>query len=116
MAELDADNPEHFAQAADVYVQQAGELTGKANQARRGTSVQTGGITGREDLVRDLNNAFVMVGDKMEQDSQGIQAYASATRRVGDLYQSQLDVSTQLLGTVLNDADRFDKTTQPGGI
>jgi hypothetical protein len=115
MSDLDAEDVELFHATAGTYGGLAGDLSTAATDARRPSPLTPGGIYGRTPAANDLTKALMMVGDKLDVASQGVTAYSGATTRVGTLYQNHSDLSTQLLGSVINANGRADQATEPGG-
>lgn len=115
MSDLNADDPEMFFATAGTLQGLAGDLSTAATDARRPSPLNPGGIYGRTPAANDLTKALMMVGDKLDVGSQGITAYSGVTTRVGTLYENHREVSTQLLGSVINTNGRADQATEPGG-
>ena len=103
MADLDSDNPDDFETTAGSYRRQSGELGTAGAEMGQPGPVTPGVFTGRTQMANDINTALTTAGQKMTEAAQGVGAYGSVSSQVGKLYKRHRELSTQVLGGVIND-------------
>jgi hypothetical protein len=115
MSDLDMQDIQMFFATAGSYRGQSGDLSGTAATMREPSPVTPGPFIGRTELAAALNEAHDIAGAVIDRMAQGVGAYAGATDQIGNEYRNTKELSTELLGSVLNSYDRVDRATDPGG-
>lgn len=104
-----------FDQTAKQHGTQAGQLQTAATEMGRPSPVTAGAFIGREQMATGLNDAHIAAGTAMGTAAEGIGAYANALSSIYTQTSATHQLTTALLGSILNAADRADQAT-PGGI
>jgi hypothetical protein len=114
-ADLDIQQILMFDQTSKQHRTQAGQLQTAASEMGQPSPVTAGPFIGREQMATALNEAHITAGNNMATAADGVGAYSNALESIYTQTSATHQLTTELLGSVLNTADRADQAT-PGGI
>ena len=112
-ADLNAHDLAMFQPTASSYRRQAGELQTAATTIREPLP-GLAGIRGTAEMIVAFNTAFTTAGEVIDQGDKGLNAYAGATDSIGNEYINTHQLSTEVLGSILNSNDRAAHATDAG--
>jgi hypothetical protein len=97
---------ELFGECAAQYRDLSTMLRTDAEPMTSASALFGAGLNGREPMAKAMHEARVRIGTEMEYAGGGIGGYASVTEQVRQAYADTLNVTSQIMGTMLNDAGR----------
>jgi hypothetical protein len=103
-----------FGATADQHRQQGAQLQGAADTMSQPSPVVAGGITGRTKMANLLNEAHTMAGTKMTTAVQGFGAYSGTLTAIGEESRRTSELTTEILGSIINSYERADEATPAG--
>jgi hypothetical protein len=113
-ADIDLRNIPMFGATADQHRQQGTQLQTAADAMAQASPVAAGGITGRTEMANLLNEAHTTAATKMTTVVQGFGAYSGTLTAIGEESRRTSELTTAVLGSIINSYERADQATPAG--